>query len=100
MLIYSVTYSDQIIMLTAIWKSSEFANPISGIKSILVITVAFAHEFLTLLPKTTVVYPIEEQYRSGSAVVLRWADPQFFIRWTSPPDILSNRDSTASDLLS
>lgn len=62
--------------------------------------VAIAHGSLTLVANANVAYLIEGQYRSESAAVLRWADPQFRTMWTSPLDILSHRDSTAPNFSS
>jgi dTDP-4-dehydrorhamnose 3,5-epimerase len=63
----------------------------------LFVPVDFAHGFLTLSANVDVFYHMSEFFRPEGARGFRWNDPQFGIRWPSPPNMISPRDASYPD---
>lgn len=59
--------------------------------------VGCAHGFMTLEPRTEVVYFTSALYSGGDERGLRWDDPKFGIRWPRTPAVLSDKDRNARD---
>ena len=58
----------------------------------LFIPKGFAHGYLTLLPKSTIVYFMDEPYSAVHSKGLKWDDPSLNIKWPGTPTLISTRD--------
>lgn len=58
----------------------------------LFIPEGFAHGFLTLEPRTDILYQMSRLYEPGQARGLRWDDPSLGIRWPAPPAVIGAAD--------
>jgi dTDP-4-dehydrorhamnose 3,5-epimerase len=52
-----------------------------------------AHGFLTLAPRTEVLYQMTDLFAPELAAGVRWDDPVFAIRWPAPVAVMSERDA-------
>ena len=59
---------------------------------LLYVPKGLAHGFLTLEPKTQVLYQISTPYHRTAARGIRYNDPHFQIPWPLVPEIVSSRD--------
>lgn len=51
-----------------------------------------AHGFLTLLPRTDVLYQMSRTHVAGHARGLRYDDPAIGIKWPAPPKVIADAD--------
>jgi dTDP-4-dehydrorhamnose 3,5-epimerase len=56
-----------------------------------------AHGFMTLAPKTELIYFASAPYSAADERVLRWNDPKFSICWPREPTVLSDKDRGGRD---
>ena len=62
----------------------------------LYVPIGFAHGFLTLKPKSEIVYKCTDYYAPQAEGSIRWDDPSIGIEWPSSKNIiLSERDAIA-----
>jgi len=59
----------------------------------------YAHGFLTLTDKTTILYQINGRYIESKQSGLLWNDPTLKIKWPTKPKILSARDKTFNKII-
>jgi dTDP-4-dehydrorhamnose 3,5-epimerase len=59
-----------------------------------------AHGFLTLGPRTEVLYEMDARYEPTAARGARWDDPAFAIQWPAPPAVINSRDRSYPDFVS
>jgi dTDP-4-dehydrorhamnose 3,5-epimerase len=56
-----------------------------------------AHGFLTLAPRTEVLYQMTDVFAPELAAGVRWNDPAFAISWPSTVEVISERDAHCPD---
>ena len=56
-----------------------------------------AHGFMTLVPRSEVIYLTSAPYSGEHERIVRWNDPSFAIRWPREPAVLSAKDQAAPD---
>jgi dTDP-4-dehydrorhamnose 3,5-epimerase len=61
------------------------------------IPAGIAHGFLTLRPRTEVLYQMTDSYAPQLAAGVRWNDPAFAISWPSLEIVISERDAGYPD---
>ena len=52
----------------------------------------FAHGYLTLEPKSTLIYFMDKDYSSEHVGGIRWDDPALDIKWPLTPTVISRQD--------
>ena len=63
------------------------------------IPIGFAHGFITLEPKSEIIYKCSEYYEPNAEGFLNWNDPELKIHWpNSQKVILSKKDAAAPPL--
>lgn len=60
----------------------------------LLIPPGCAHGYITLEPNTRVLYSMASLYNPDTEVGYMWDDPMLGIDWPTPPEVLSDRDSS------
>lgn len=63
----------------------------------LYIPIGFANAYLTLKPKTKILYYMSQYYKQKNAHGIRYNDPAFNIRWPFKSKVISNRDKSFRD---
>ncbi|MFA5969786.1 MAG: dTDP-4-dehydrorhamnose 3,5-epimerase [Sphingomonas sp.] len=66
-------------------------------RRMLFVPAGCAHGFLTLQPRTEIIYFVSAGYQAASERVVRWNDPRFAIEWPVEPKVLSEKDRAAAD---
>lgn len=61
----------------------------------IVVPKGFAHAILTLVPKTEILYKVDEYYSPEHDRAIRWNDPDLNIKWPVSNPILSDKDANA-----
>ena len=61
-------------------------------RSMLYVPRGFAHGFVTLEPRTEVIYLVSEYYSPECERGVRWNDPAFKIDWPVAPTVISDKD--------
>lgn len=61
----------------------------------LLVPQGFAHGYVTLMPKTLVLYKVDHPWVPGSEAACRWNDPYLGIDWGVTDPILSEKDAAA-----
>lgn len=61
----------------------------------LLVPQGFAHGYVTLIPKTLVLYKVDHPWVPGSEAACRWNDPYLGIDWGVTDPILSEKDAAA-----
>lgn len=61
----------------------------------LLVPQGFAHGYVTLMPKTLVLYKVDHPWMPGSEAACRWNDPNLGIDWGVTDPILSEKDAAA-----
>lgn len=61
----------------------------------LLVPQGFAHGYVTLMPKTLVLYKVDHPWVPGSEAACRWNDPYLDIDWGATDPILSEKDAAA-----
>ena len=60
----------------------------------LLVPAGCAHGYITLEPRTTVLYHLTDTFHPDAARGIRWDDPRFGISWPCQPAVISERDRT------
>ena len=63
----------------------------------LYIPIGFANAYLTLKPKTKILYYMSQYYKNKNALGIRYNDPAFNIRWPFKVKAISDRDISFRD---
>ena len=59
----------------------------------------YAHGFLTLTDKATILYQINGRYIKSKQSGLLWNDPTLKIKWPTKPKLMSSRDKTFNKII-
>ena len=78
----------------------KFVNLSENTMCSLYIGKNYAHGFLTLTDKATILYQINGRYIKFKQSGLLWNDPTLNIKWPTKPKLLSSRDKTFNKIIS
>ncbi|WP_456401522.1 dTDP-4-dehydrorhamnose 3,5-epimerase [Persephonella sp.] len=81
-------------------NSKTFGKWISAVltadnKRQIIVPKGFGHAILTLVPKTEILYKVDEYYSPEHDRSIRWNDPDLAIDWPVSNPILSEKDKNA-----